>query len=181
MQGSWTASSQPPGTGRALDCGAGIGRVTKYLLQRHFQTVDLVEQDAKFLAQSVQYLGPTSKVDQRFCSGLQTFTPQPAHYDLIWSQWVLGHLTDSDLVAFFRRCALGLKPNGVLVVKENTTSSETVEKDPQDGSVTRPDALMKSLFAQADLVLIKDLQQLKFPADLYPVKMYALQPKPPVS
>ncbi|TRY63107.1 hypothetical protein TCAL_03914 [Tigriopus californicus] len=169
--------SSSPSTGRALDCGAGIGRVTKYLLQRHFQTVDMVEQDAKFLDHSRAYLGPTSKVDQRFCSGLQSFTPQSAHYDVIWSQWVLGHLADSDLVAFFQRCARGLKANGVLIVKENTTSSDTVEQDPQDGSVTRPDALLKSLFAQADLVLIKDLQQLKFPAELYPVKMYALRPK----
>ena len=31
------------GHGRALDCGAGIGRVTKYVLLNHFEKVDLVE------------------------------------------------------------------------------------------------------------------------------------------
>ena len=30
-----------PGAEIALDCGAGIGRITKHLLTKHFQTVDL--------------------------------------------------------------------------------------------------------------------------------------------
>jgi protein N-terminal methyltransferase len=29
--------------GRALDCGAGIGRVTKYVLIPYFDAVDIVE------------------------------------------------------------------------------------------------------------------------------------------
>lgn len=33
----------------ALDCGAGIGRITKNLLIKHFKHVDLVEQNPKFL------------------------------------------------------------------------------------------------------------------------------------
>ena len=40
-----------PGNSRCLDCGAGIGRISKHLLQRHFSTVDLVEQNPKFLEQ----------------------------------------------------------------------------------------------------------------------------------
>ena len=40
-----------PGNDRCLDCGAGIGRISKHLLQRHFSTVDLVEQNPKFLEQ----------------------------------------------------------------------------------------------------------------------------------
>ena len=40
-------------------------------------------------------------------------------YDVIWVQWV-GHLTDDDFVAFFQRCRKGLKPDGVIVLKENT-------------------------------------------------------------
>jgi hypothetical protein len=31
-----------PGNQRALDCGSGIGRITKHLLQRHFIKIDLV-------------------------------------------------------------------------------------------------------------------------------------------
>ncbi len=96
-----------PGNRRALDCGAGIGRITKHLLQRHFGQVDLVEQNQKFLDQANKYLGPqvVKKVGRLFCSGLQDFEPEKGAYDLIWCQWVLGHLTEPDLEAFFRRCA----------------------------------------------------------------------------
>ncbi len=38
---------------------------------------------------------------------------------MIWVQWVLGHLPDDDFVAFFKRCKLGLAPNGFICVKEN--------------------------------------------------------------
>ena len=61
-----------PGNGRALDCGAGIGRITKHLLQRHFTTIDLVEQNPKFLDQAKTYLGQENKhLGQLFYKGLQ--------------------------------------------------------------------------------------------------------------
>lgn len=39
----------PPNKNYALDCGSGIGRITKKLLIKHFKLVDLVEQNSKFL------------------------------------------------------------------------------------------------------------------------------------
>ena len=36
--------------------------------------------------------------------GVQAFDPAPTTYDVVWVQWVIGHLTDADLVAFLRRC-----------------------------------------------------------------------------
>lgn len=87
---------------------------------------------------------------------------------------MLGHCND-----FNRR--KGLKPNGILVVKENVTSSEVVEKDEEDSSVTRPDMLLKTIFTRSNFELLMDLRQQKFPKDLYPVKMYALRPKSPSS
>lgn len=39
----------PPSKTIALDCGAGIGRVTKNLLIKYFKHVDLAEQNPKFL------------------------------------------------------------------------------------------------------------------------------------
>jgi protein N-terminal methyltransferase len=53
--------------------------------------------------------------------GLQDFTPAAGAYDVIWMQWVLGHLPDNDLVDLWVRCKSGLKPGGFLVVKENNT------------------------------------------------------------
>ncbi len=72
---------------------------------------------------------------------------------------------------------LGLKPNGLLVIKENVTRSEKVEVDEEDSSVTRPDALLKQIFLRSGLTLLRAHRQLKFPSDLYPVWMYALRPK----
>ena len=96
-----------PGKGRALDCGAGIGRITRYLLKRHYKNVDLVEQNKKFLEKATEILCQDGNNDTKhefFCCGLQNFTPKPETYDLIWCQWVLGQLTDPHLIQFLERC-----------------------------------------------------------------------------
>ena len=90
-----------------MDCGAGIGRITKHLLQRHFKGVDLVEQNKAFLEKAVEYVsceGRGGYKSKFFCSGLQNFVPQPETYDVIWCQWVLGQLTDTHLIELFKRC-----------------------------------------------------------------------------
>jgi len=165
-----------PKAERALDCGAGIGRITKHLLTKYFKSVDLVEQDEHFLEKGREYLGDNPRVGTLFCAGLQNFKFQPQTYDVIWCQWVLGHLTDSHLVDFFKRSSSALKPNGRIVVKENVTSSNQVEQDKEDSSVTRPPALLKLIFSQADLSICKQFKQNKFPKELYEVHMFVLAP-----
>jgi len=169
--------SEPPcpGKARALDCGAGIGRITKHLLTKHFEVVDLVEQDKHFLEKAKEYLAGCERVGQLFCAGLQNFAFTPATYDVIWCQWVLGHLTDDHLVDFFNRCITGLKKGGMLVVKENVTSSGEVETDEDDSSVTRPPSLLRQIFARADLTIVKEFKQNRFPKELYDVHMFALR------
>lgn len=166
---------QPTGTQRALDCGAGIGRITKHLLLRCFRTVDMVEQNKAFLDRAREYIGPEAhRVDQLYCSGLQDFIPEPSRYDVIWCQWVTGHLTDDDFVTFLHRCRSGLQPTGVLVIKDNITH-EDVEEDNTDGSITRPRELLVRLFEKAGLTLLAERRQYKFPKGLYEVKMFALR------
>lgn len=94
-----------PGKGRALDCGAGIGRVTKHLLAPIFKTVDLVEQDKNFVEKSKTYLCDTSSnIGSYYNVGLQDFKSENNIYDLIWVQWVSGHLTDDDFIKFLTEC-----------------------------------------------------------------------------
>eukprot|EP00126_Sphaerothecum_destruens_P010684 Sdes_comp20791_c0_seq4m17004 len=120
---------------RALDCGAGIGRVTKRLLLPLFDEVDLVEQNSTFLERAKDYVC-SDRAKNFYCSGLQDFTPEKGRYDLIWCQWVLGHLTDEDMIEFFQRCKSGLSSGGFICVKENLTKEGfLVDKD--DNSVTR--------------------------------------------
>jgi len=172
-------SESGPGTDRALDCGAGIGRITKHLLSKHFDKVDLVEQDKHFLEKARDYLSGNERVGSLYCAGLQNFDFSSApEYSVIWCQWVLGHLTQEHLVQFFIRAARGLKPGGFIVVKENVTSSGEVERDDEDSSVTRPPEVLREIFGLAGLTIIKEFKQNKFPKELYDVHMFALQPKP---
>ena len=167
----------PPGNERALDCGAGIGRISKHLLTKHFTKVDLVEQNRIFLEKAKDYLKDSEQAGTLYCCGLQNFVPEQSHYDIIWCQWVLGHLTDEHLVEFFQRCLKGLKPNGFVIVKENVTSSGETEMDEEDSSVTRPLSLLKDIFSKADMEILKEFDQKKMPQGLYPVKMFALKRK----
>lgn len=45
------------GHGRALDCGAGIGRVTKSVLLDRFEAIDLVEPSEVQLQEAKTYIG----------------------------------------------------------------------------------------------------------------------------
>lgn len=114
-------SKSPPERCYALDCGAGIGRITKHLLTEFFDRVDLVEQNPDFLEQAKQYLG--SKLQDRignyYSIGLQYFQPEEEKYDVIWIQWVLGHLTESHLVNFLQHCryVLGEESKVVFIFK----------------------------------------------------------------
>jgi protein N-terminal methyltransferase len=126
---------------RAVDCGAGIGRISEGLLCKMFGTVDLVEPVVKLLDKAKEIVPASSAGDFHYV-GLQDFTPESGRYDVIWVQWVIGHLTDDDFCAFFQRCRRGLKEGGVIVLKENVCKDGfVVDKD--DSSVTRSDVYLQ--------------------------------------
>jgi len=164
---------------RALDCGSGIGRVSKHLLLKYFDFVDLLEQNNNFLKETKNYFGEQNykRIGNLINSGLQDFNPEPnIKYDCIWCQWVTGHLTDEDFKTFLMKCRTALKqPNGVIVVKDNTTSSDECDADTKDSSVTRPNWLFLEIFSKAGLTLLAERRQYKMPKGLYPVKMFALK------
>ncbi|XP_011506450.1 PREDICTED: N-terminal Xaa-Pro-Lys N-methyltransferase 1-B [Ceratosolen solmsi marchali] len=166
-----------PGRNYALDCGAGIGRITGNLLTKYFKTVDLVEQNPKFLEQAKLYLkNSLHRVGQFYSIGLQDFCPEPGKYDVIWCQWVLGHLNNNDLIKFFQNCKQALKSTGLLVVKENVTSSNVVEVDKEDSSITRPHSDLLTIFEKSGFKCIKEERQYHMPDGLYPVYMFAIKP-----
>ncbi|XP_065191956.1 N-terminal Xaa-Pro-Lys N-methyltransferase 1-like [Sycon ciliatum] len=168
---------KPSGTranGRALDCGAGIGRVSKLLLMPLFDKVDMVEQNGEFLERSFTYMGDkAANVGERFCSGLQDFTPAAGRYNLIWIQWVIIYLTDDDFVNFLKRCKAGLTKDGLIAIKDNVTRGER-DYDEQDSSSTRTMDEMKAIFSKAGLTLMTKKKQTDFPPDLHPVIMFVL-------
>jgi len=166
------------GKSYALDCGAGIGRITKNLLSRYFEKVDLVDQDPKFVEEAKIQLAENKSMGQFFCSGLQEFRPEEGKYDVIWMQWVLSHVTDEDLKELLNRCSSALKEGGVIVIKENCTKGEEPDIDDEDSSVTRPFKGFINVFTEVGVKIIKFNKQKNFPSDLYPVWTFAVEPKP---
>ncbi|MBN3280571.1 NTM1A methyltransferase, partial [Polyodon spathula] len=163
------------GTQCALDCGAGIGRITKRLLLPLFKTVDMVDVTNEFLVKAKSYLGEDGRrVDNYFCCGLQDFQPQPGRYDLIWIQWVIGHLTDEALAGFLRRCRAGLRPHGMVCIKDNV-AHEGVVMDEVDSSVCRDLSALRRIIREAGFSVVAEERQEGFPEEIYQVQTLALR------
>ncbi|KAF1888513.1 hypothetical protein Lal_00011286 [Lupinus albus] len=153
----------------ALDCGSGIGRVTKNLLIRYFNEVDLVEPVSHFLEAARETLAIEYQTNSElhkavhfYSLPLQEFTPITGRYDVIWIQWCIGHLTDDDFISFFNRAKAGLKSGGLFILKENTATSGFVV-DNEDRSVTRSDSYFKTLFSRCGLHIYKSKVNHFFP------------------
>jgi len=151
----------------ASDCGAGIGRVSKFLLLPIFQRVDLLEQNGSFLEKAKSCLnspkvgryiqrglqdfmfselgGTSSSTEVSTCSSSIDSNDKEASsnfsfsgsYDLVWIQWVSGHLVDDHLVRCLRRCRKALSECGLIVIKENVCSDGHFHVDLVDSSLTR--------------------------------------------
>lgn len=169
----------PPANGklkRVVDCGAGIGRITKGFLNKVAETVDIVEPVVSFTDQ----VKDEPCVGKIYNVGLEGWHPDNGVvYDVVWNQWCVGQLTDAQLVAYLRRLPSVLQEGGWIVVKENMSNSYVGEDvyDETDSSVTRTDIKFRKLFEDAGLRIVLTEQQKGFPKDLYPVRAYALQPK----
>ncbi|KAM3434899.1 hypothetical protein NHJ13734_005801 [Beauveria thailandica] len=171
-----------------LEGGAGIGRITTGLLVNVAEHVDVVEPIAKFTdalrgKKGVRRVLNMGLEDWRGGSGDGDDDDDDGttRYDLVWTQWCLGHLTDEQLRRHLQRCRDALVPEtGVIVVKENLSTSGVDVFDPVDSCVTRHEETWKSIFQQAGLRIVKEEPQRGLPesgkARLLPVMMYALQP-----
>lgn len=166
--------------GRALDCGAGIGRVTSNLLvPAGFATVDLQDISGTFLSTAAANV-PGNKLGSLYQSGLAEFDFDVARgrrWDLIWVQWCAIYLKDEAFVSFFRKAAAQLTPSAhaCVVLKENyLRKNDKPLIDESDSSVTRSDVHMKQLWAAAGLRVAHEQDQPNWPKSLLPVKMYAL-------
>lgn len=166
---------------QGLDGGAGVGRVTEGFLSHVCEVVDAVEPIAKFtqVMQDSQ-LKREGVIGTIYTRGLESWVPDKK-YDLIWVQWCVGHLTDSQLVDYTVRCRKALTPDGLMVVKENLSTHFSGQDmyDAQDSSVTRTDTKFRQIFNDAGMEVIKAELQKGFPKslNLMPVQFYALRPK----
>ena len=128
----------------------------------------------EFLNEAPNHIGEqASRVERYICCGLQDFTPEVGRYDVIWCQWVLGHLKDDDLVCFLQRAKAGLASDGIIVIKENTCPE--LEYDKLDSSYSRTRQNYIDAVNKAGLTILKETKQRAFPKDLFEVRMFAVQ------
>ena len=164
------------GTELALDCGAGIGRVTQGLLLNIFDRVEMLDTCQEHLDSACDYMGNElfARVSAQHCCGLEDFHPNPDTYHVVWIQWVIIYLSDYDFIDLLARFKASLKKDGYIVIKDNVTKAGC-ELDARDSSVTRSDNQLKLIFKKAGLELVEESFQKGFPRELYKVKYYALR------
>lgn len=124
-----------PLLGVSANSDDSIGRITTNLLLPVAERVDVLEPVAKF----TEALRGIEGVRNVFNVGLEHWTAPPdARYDLIWTQWCLNYVNDDQLLQYLERCKAALVPEtGLIVVKENLSSTNDDMYDEVDSSVTR--------------------------------------------
>ncbi|KAI9507375.1 AdoMet dependent proline di-methyltransferase-domain-containing protein [Russula earlei] len=230
---------------RALDVGAGIGRVTSDTLLPLVSDVVLLEpiesliqaalskgrasateahstnesrlplqkrkwkgiadgsKSVTFLQGTLQDCDPANPTRTATLLGRVGYTPpspdDESGFDVVWCQWCLIYMKDTDLIAFLKRSQAALRKEGpgVIVVKDNVCQDgeggvPEILFDEKDSSVTRyfssfalpleglkmssrSDLYWKMIFRNAGLSLLHERVQYGLPKGLYMVKMYALK------
>eukprot|EP01057_Protomagalhaensia_wolfi_P000580 Protomagalhaensia_wolfi_Nauph_80__579@NODE_1328_length_1587_cov_34_045220_g1026_i0_p1_GENE_NODE_1328_length_1587_cov_34_045220_g1026_i0NODE_1328_length_1587_cov_34_045220_g1026_i0_p1_ORF_typecomplete_len251_score42_13Methyltransf_PK/PF05891_12/2_7e56Methyltransf_2/PF00891_18/6e15Methyltransf_25/PF13649_6/1_2e03Methyltransf_25/PF13649_6/2_5e13Methyltransf_23/PF13489_6/3_5e13Methyltransf_31/PF13847_6/1e10NodS/PF05401_11/6_5e10Ubie_methyltran/PF01209_18/1e08Methyltransf_11/PF08241_12/1_4e08Methyltr len=149
------------------DLGAGVGRVTKEVLS-HLPTA------TKFhIVEPVDHLIEAAKVNLQSLGNritfsavtLQDFHPPEAAYDVIWIQWALMYVDECSIVALLRRLRPALRPQGIIVVKDNVTEFER-EKwvlSTVDESYIYTEDKWLDMFEEAGFCLVLGQRQKGFP------------------
>lgn len=97
--------------------------------------------------------------------------PAPAHQPSLPPP---GHLTDQHLAEFLQRCQRGLRPNGIIVIKDNM-AQEGVVLDDVDSSVCRDLDVVRGVIRSAGLSLLAEERQENLPDEIYHVYSFALR------
>lgn len=85
-----------------------------------------------------------------------------------------GHLTDKDLMNFLIRCKRSLRPNGIIIIKDNM-ARHGCKLDAVDSSISRHLDIMRTIIAKAGLEVIATERQEGFPDVIMPVWMIAMK------
>ena len=182
----------------ALDCGAGVGRVSKNVLAPlGVATVDLVEPQQHMVAEARKNLaadGPA--IRHVFLQSLENFTPTE-RYDLIVIQWVLQYISTQEVEQFMGRLRAAVAAPAANGDGDGTSDGNKTTRGPRwkkplvfwkenyshrgqsfvhsrDGSYTRTDEEHRAIFRRTGWKIRAEAVQTPWPDTYFPVKMYLL-------
>ena len=173
----------------ALDCGAGVGRVSKNVLGPiGVGTVDLVEPQAHMVAAARTNLGESGpRLRHAFLRSLELFgmdESEPGEqYDVIVVQWVMQYLRNNETLHSLKRLRRMLRrppTDGfppVLFWKENYSGNDKSYPRSGDGSYTRSDREHRQIFREAGWKVLVYEDQSPWAKGYVPVRMYLLVPR----
>lgn len=174
------ASDKAIKTNTCLDCGGGIGRVSHYALKPVFQHVDMIEGCELFVQASTTNFARNS-IRARYNLELQDIEAlqqqfRGTNYDVVFLQWVIGHLVDRDVVRFlkFAKDHLLTPSTGRIIMKENCIISDGFFLDKEDINLIRNLDMIKDLCSQAGLTVLTIDEQPTWPSNLYPIRFFVL-------
>ncbi|MCQ2818931.1 MAG: N-terminal Xaa-Pro-Lys N-methyltransferase 1 [archaeon] len=175
--------------GRALDCAAGIGRVTQFVLVNFFEEIELFEQDSKFVNKAKELLSSNKKVKGFYNESLENFDfkNKTNYYDLIWIQWTLENIEDDDLDTFLKKCYNALTDKGLIIVKENIFVRDEYDGNKkydvnniysqEDLSKQREDIYYIKLFNKNGFNIYRHFLNPNWPQGIMPMVVYVLKKK----
>lgn len=165
------------GDERALDIGAGIGRITFSSLYPRFRRIDMLDSNSAFLESAKMFEKSTgnSKIENFYASTIEEFRFKHK-YDLVFVQWVLEYVSHEDLLKFFTRVKLNLQKNGVVIIKENVNilSDEDIIVS-EEGSTIRPPDSYENIFKTLGYSVEHDEIIPFHRTDIYEVKCWILK------
>ncbi|CAF0759790.1 unnamed protein product [Didymodactylos carnosus] len=159
-----------------VQLGCGIGRVTKHLLVKYFNRIDINDLLPEYIEQTKLNLGEdlVDKVDKTYCCSIADLIVDKSRYDVIWTQWVLGYLDADSAVQLLKRLKLSLKKHGLIILKDNC--SDQPEFDPDDQYYVRSPLQFYDVAHRSGLTVVKDqrsrLKQVV--RELLPIRIFVL-------
>jgi protein N-terminal methyltransferase len=164
-------------TDSCADVGCGIGRISMSILTKHFRHITLVEPVAKFLRKAEADVAQTGVTVRAIECGAQDWQIDE-DFDCIWLQWVLMFLTDEDAVSLLMRCKQHLRPNGIVVVKDNMIQSRRKSDAvwfPNDHSLSRTVFHVRDLIGRSGLRVDYNREQTSWNDEFIPLYCFVLK------
>ena len=168
---------------RALDVGAGDGRVTKDLLHRLFAAVDLLEPYKDYIDKIKQVKPVLPRLEHVDHAKMQEYQWKEM-YSLILLFWCSGYVDDEELESFLKSAKQHLVQEAKRATRKSGRTAFIVVFDNisnagdgtlwREGQRIREEATFAKIFSRANLTIWEEEPLAVLEDNDFPVKMWAL-------